>query len=718
MFFMNKVFLILYLLISLSSSAQVAHWSFLSNAFTVYKIVDNGDSLLCMTNAGIIMSDKTGSGYRLVDAPDDYLYSRTIAMDSSGNFWIAISGKGIYSFNAGSWINYNTSNSSILSNDANSIRFLNGKVWIAHGSGLSSFNGFVWEIFTTANSGIPDNYVNDVSAGTDGVLWVATGNGLGSYANSAWTVFSTVNSPIAADFISAISVDDSNHVWIASLDYNLAGSFAAGIFMYDGANWNSFPSALYPGSQVNTIHCGKNQQVIFGSHTSVSNGWFSSGVSVYNGTTWNFYNSSNSLLTNYEVFSITSDTSGTIFIGTQGDYIFILQNGSFQTIRISNCDIPSGQVKAIGVSGSRIYTSSLSTNVQWPQEFLSYYNGLQWTQLDTIDDECKFIRFINDSVAYAGYGYNLHFLKGNNDSIVPLPSVGGLNDLCIDSSGSVWISTSNGIAKYDASAWTVYNTSNSGLPDDYVSAIIASGNNIWTATSSGIAFFNNSTWMVYDSINSPLLSGYISSMCISDSVIYLGSFQQSGWPIRYRGIQKIDLSNNIPLSWTLIDTSNSNLPSNNVSCIKVNNGEIWAGTSQGVIRLDTSLVYTTINSPLLNNNIYDITFDNTGGTWFANDRFVSIATTDSLSNKIISPYECSEFTLFPNPASEFIKILSADKSDEAELFIYTYHGSLVKNEKINLEHVINIKELMPGMYVFRFAFAGKKAVESSVVIIR
>ena len=141
------------------------------------------------------------------------------------------------------------------------LRCLNGEIWAADGSGLCKYNGSTWEAFTTSNSGIPSDYVLDVATGSDSVIWIATDAGVGKLYNSIWTIYDTTNTPFTTTNISAIDVDENNHVWVATLDNNLAGSAAAEIFMFDGINWNTFPTAVYPGDQINVIHCVTNDNV-------------------------------------------------------------------------------------------------------------------------------------------------------------------------------------------------------------------------------------------------------------------------------------------------------------------------------------------------------------------------------------------------------------------------------------------------------------------------
>jgi ligand-binding sensor domain-containing protein len=56
--------------------------------------------------------------------------------------------------------------------------------------------------------------------------------------------------------------------------------------------------------------------------------------------------------------------------------------------------------------------------------------------------------------------------------------------IAIDAQGNKWIGTlTKGLAKFDGVNWTVYNTSNSGLPYDYVHAIaIDKKGNKWIGT--------------------------------------------------------------------------------------------------------------------------------------------------------------------------------------------------------------------------------------------
>ncbi len=83
-----------------------------------------------------------------------------------------------------------------------------------------------------------------------------------------------------------------------------------------------------------------------------------------------------------------------------------------------------------------------------------------------------------------------------------------ISSIAIDSQGNKWFaSTGSGLLKFEGANWTTYNTSNSGLADNYplVIAIDAGGNKWIGSGGSGISKFDGTNWSIYDTTNSGLL---------------------------------------------------------------------------------------------------------------------------------------------------------------------------------------------------------------------
>src|SRR6187401_221717 len=63
-----------------------------------------------------------------------------------------------------------------------------------------------------------------------------------------------------------------------------------------------------------------------------------------------------------------------------------------------------------------------------------------------------------------------------------------MNDLVIDASNNKWIAFGNyGVGVYDGTNWTMYNTTNSGMPSDSTTSIAFDlTGNTWIGTNAGL----------------------------------------------------------------------------------------------------------------------------------------------------------------------------------------------------------------------------------------
>ncbi|RLC78283.1 MAG: hypothetical protein DRI61_10115, partial [Chloroflexi bacterium] len=80
----------------------------------------------------------------------------------------------------------------------------------------------------------------------------------------------------------------------------------------------------------------------------------------------------------------------------------------------------------------------------------------------------------------------------------------GVVALAIDLQGNIWIGVEVGVGltEFDGEDWRVYNTRNSGLPDDNVWCLAVDlQGNLWIGTwGGGLAKFDGENWIVYKPI--------------------------------------------------------------------------------------------------------------------------------------------------------------------------------------------------------------------------
>lgn len=127
--------------------------------------------------------------------------------------------------------------------------------------------------------------------------------------------------------------------------------------------------------------------------------------------------------------------------------------------------------------------------------------------------QIRAIAFDNNGYAWIGtdqglvkysQAETLIFNAGNTN----LPASTPFYDIEVDSKGNVWIG-SNGLLKFDGQSFTLYNSQNSSIPEDFVLSIaIDSKDHIWFTSSrfrrGGIGKFDGTNWTVFTPNNSQL----------------------------------------------------------------------------------------------------------------------------------------------------------------------------------------------------------------------
>jgi len=222
-----------------------------------------------------------------------------------------------------------------------------------------------------------------------------------------------------------------------------------------------------------------------------------------------------------------------------------------------------------------------------------------------------------------------------------------VTSIAIDKNGDVWLGTKEpswsssiggGVVKYDGENWTLYNTTNSELPDNSVNALmIDQQGNKWIGTEQGMAKFDGENWTVFDTTNSDLPGNYI--FCI------VSDAQDNKWIGTDGGLVSFNGEN-----WVVYTNENSNLISNWISAIAIDKyGNKWIGT-----RLGGLAIYRE------------------GGVILT-----GVDTKEKYRERL--PLEFSLYQNYPNPFNPETKIhFDLPKSTHVKLEIYNLLGQRIK----------------------------------------
>ncbi|MFN8323370.1 MAG: two-component regulator propeller domain-containing protein [Chitinophagales bacterium] len=196
-----------------------------------------------------------------------------------------------------------------------------------------------------------------------------------------------------------------------------------------------------------------------------------------------------------------------------------------------------------------------------------------------------------------------------NKSNSPLPD-NAIRAVETDKNGNLWVGTDEGLAMYDGTNWTITDTSNSNIPGNQIRSIaFDSLNHLWVGTLQyGLGIYDGTNWIKYTTANSILPDDQVRSIAFDSS--------NTAWIGTVGGV--IHISDE---GWILYDMFNSPLGANNVNKIFVDKDDVkWIGTVNGGISRkqgNTWSVYKNTNSGLTDNTVFDLESDYLGNIWFA-----------------------------------------------------------------------------------------------------
>ncbi len=295
-----------------------------------------------------------------------------IDQGSDGVIWVSTYGQGLIQINENDYINW-TTDDGLPADDLTSVEVSNsGKVWIgSDGGGVFSFSSkksLPSELLVyTQEHGLTNANIFSVLEDKENTIWVGTQRGgVNKFNGNKFTHFQ--NFSTTAQFIYTIN-EDKNHYWL--------GSSGSGLYMIDKlsgsmnnlSSSNGFPDDrilsslldrkgnMWLGTREQGIIIVKDQQykLIDKDKGLTPNGAFSffqdsknniwigtyDGLSIFNGAeliTLSHFNSKDMSIP----FDIQEDNQGRIWVATEEDGVFIIENNEIKQViskNILNTDV-------------------------------------------------------------------------------------------------------------------------------------------------------------------------------------------------------------------------------------------------------------------------------------------------------------------------------------------------------------------------------------------
>lgn len=277
-----------------------------------------------------------------------------------------------------------------------------------------------------------------------------------------------------------------------------------------------------------------------------------------------------------------------------------------------------------------------------------------------------------------------------------------IKTLSIDSAGKVWFVTGDcftggNVVSYGNSIFTVFDTTD-GIPDRFVTCIAFDTNGImWLGSRyQGISCYDGIIWKNYNPSNSVFPDKHVRSISIDKkNRVWIGT--DNGLAVYFNN------------KWDVMNTTNSALPDNvvnSVACDK-NSNAVWIATDRGILYAYdywairqlinvAPYVYTKKNSVLTDDQVNQVVIDDSSNVWIS--CWGGIAEIDDKNGK---------WTVYTNENSKlpaFVEYIMTVHYNE--LWIASNMGLYVlKNDKWEIYTPSNSS--MPDFFVNRVAFDKK-----------
>lgn len=231
------------------------------------------------------------------------------------------------------WRHYNTSNSSLLSNNIRVITYIEDSIidgtipglWLGTDGGLSYTNGRNWVNYTTANSPLPSNNIRSIITTTQaGEIWIATSSGIAylDYASTpqkreddTWEIFTT-NEGLPNEDVFKLTLAGNNGIW-AGVD--------GGIAFFDGTTWHDHTDGL-PNPNIHDLAYDASNNTLW----AITN----TGLGALNveTKTWAIYDFDNkySALPNKQMHTLEVSKAGHVWIGAAGGIATLSSDGTWE----------------------------------------------------------------------------------------------------------------------------------------------------------------------------------------------------------------------------------------------------------------------------------------------------------------------------------------------------------------------------------------------------
>lgn len=478
--------------------------------------------------------------------------------------------KGISKLSSGSFTNFTTKDG-LINNSVKCIFVdIAGNVWFGTREGLSMFDGSKFTNYNTA-SGLSGNTVNCIGQDVQNNVWIGTETGL-CKLNENKIICYGIKQGLNNANIKCILNDNKNVLWIGT---------ESGLMKFANETFTKYP-----------IRKDQNSNLIACLYQDYENNlWIGtySGLFKYRGNPFVSYSSNEGLTSNF-IFGILRDSKNHLWVGSQGSGLFLFDGNKFK--QFDDNSSPQKFVTPKGLTVNGIHEYSVGKLWLATDKGLRFFDGKNFSK-NNEDNSGVFNNNINciykDSKQNIWLGGNNELFKFNGSNFKRYTFKGRNENYSVwtiieDLQGNIWAGTYlGGLAKLEGNNFRECSAELGLINDSYLASVIDKQGNIYLASLDGVWMFNPE--------NPNFLTSFNRENGMSSNLVYslnFGKTQNEIWAGTNQGLNKIDLSEFKLTGKKIIIPFGKEEGFSGIECNTGGfvdpDGSIWFGTVNGLIK--------------------------------------------------------------------------------------------------------------------------------------
>lgn len=592
-----------------------------------------------------MLSGETGNSYlfdslSLEDGLSNSSVS-TIQQDSKGFLWFGTQ-SGLNRFNGYEFIIYNhdTFNSNSLPHELIQSLFIDNEdiIWIGTYNGISRFDPST-EIFTNfeyeqdKENSISNNVVTDIAKDGNGMIWIATLGGLNCLNPATGSIKKYLHSEtdpdsLLHDTVRTLLIDSSGRIWVGNL---------GGIDLYHKESDSFIHYESLPSPYVmKLLEYSKNILAV---------GIWGGGITLFDVDKETFLNTP---LGDNSIYTMEIDSLNNIWVGTWSNGLFIFNPEDQSSFAVNKNKKDRSSIKSdtiyslfrdkrgmmwIGTNGNGLYKhNSRKKDYTFLEEG---ENSISPGKVESIVEDKKgnlWIGIYNGGLNYYNLdsGITTRYKHDSTDSSSLSNDI--INDILIDSNEDLWVSTLEGLNKFDPlreefEKIFIFSDKHDAIQPTYTDLFEDKAGNFWIGS-------HNFGLFLYDRITKEVKNFQYregDKTTISDNLISTIEERENGelWVGTNNGLNRFNRKTGQFKRYQLDRTNPTGINNNSIRILlEDSRRNLWIGTGGGGINLYKDVTdqfrHFTTRDGLSNNFIMSLEEDNSGNIWAGSKYGLSI----------------------------------------------------------------------------------------------